>query len=133
MRIFIIGTPAEGPDRRPEKCRPGAPGARCGGADRVERTLFITAGNSPACDKGRSMFTLDARRSTIHPERMEIVVDAEGAETDDAAERERMIRRRGAESAITKIRQRARKHGLDRLTMEEIDAEIAAARAARRK
>ncbi|HSU12676.1 MAG TPA: hypothetical protein VLK66_01145 [Longimicrobium sp.] len=64
---------------------------------------------------------------------MEIVVDAEGAETDDAAERERMIRRRGAESAITKIRQRARKHGLDRLTMEEIDAEIAAARAARRK
>jgi hypothetical protein len=36
-----------------------------------------------------------------------------------------------AQQAVSRIRRRARQHGLDGMTMEEIDAEIRAARAER--
>ena len=50
---------------------------------------------------------------------------------EDAAELERLIRRARAEAALARIRKRAQAEGLDSLTMEEIDAEIATARAER--
>ena len=55
-----------------------------------------------------------------------------GAE-DDPAELERVIRRARAEWAISRIRKRAQRYGLDGMSMEEIDAEIAAARAERKR
>lgn len=53
-------------------------------------------------------------------------------EGDDPAELERLIRKARAEWAVSRIRSRARRAGLDRMTMDEIDAEIRAARAERR-
>ena len=50
---------------------------------------------------------------------------------EDAAELERLIRRARAEAALARIRKRDQAEGLDSLTMEEIDAEIATARAER--
>ena len=50
---------------------------------------------------------------------------------EDAFELERLIRRARAEGALQRIRDRARRGGLDSLTMDEIDAEVAAARAER--
>ena len=54
-------------------------------------------------------------------------------EGDDPAELERLIRKARAEWALSRIRSRARKYGLDRMTMDEIDAEIQAARAERER
>ena len=51
---------------------------------------------------------------------------------EDPTELERLIRRARAEAALRRIHERARSSGLDSLTMEEIDAEIAAARAERK-
>ena len=51
---------------------------------------------------------------------------------DGPAELERLLRRARAGWALSRIRRRARKYGLDRLTMDEIDAEIANARAERK-
>ena len=50
---------------------------------------------------------------------------------EDVIELERLIRRARAEAALKRIRDRAQTEGLDSLTMDEIDAEIAAARAER--
>jgi len=52
---------------------------------------------------------------------------------DDPAELERLIRKARAEWALSRIRSRARRLGLDQMTMEEIDAEIQAARAERKR
>jgi antitoxin (DNA-binding transcriptional repressor) of toxin-antitoxin stability system len=52
---------------------------------------------------------------------------------DDPAELERLIRKARAEWALSRIRGRARKNGLDRLTMDEIDSEIQASRAERNR
>ncbi|HET7460306.1 MAG TPA: type II toxin-antitoxin system prevent-host-death family antitoxin [Longimicrobium sp.] len=52
-------------------------------------------------------------------------------EEDDPVEMERIIRRARAEWAISRIRRRAQRNGLDKMTLEEIDAEIAATRAER--
>jgi hypothetical protein len=50
---------------------------------------------------------------------------------EDAIELERLIRCARAEGALQRIRDRAWRVGLDSLTMDEIDSEIAAARAER--
>jgi len=52
-------------------------------------------------------------------------------ECEDPAELERLIRQARAQWALSRIRAEARAAGTDRLTMEEIDAEIRAARAER--
>jgi antitoxin (DNA-binding transcriptional repressor) of toxin-antitoxin stability system len=52
-------------------------------------------------------------------------------EGDDPAELERIVRKARAEWALSKIRTRAERNGTSKLSMEEIDREIAAARAAR--
>jgi hypothetical protein len=51
---------------------------------------------------------------------------------EDPDELARLIRRARAETAVRRIRERAISLGLDTLTIEEIDGEIAAARAERR-
>ena len=51
---------------------------------------------------------------------------------EDPAELERLIRRARAEVALRRIREQARAEGLDSLTMDEIDLEIAIARAERK-
>jgi antitoxin (DNA-binding transcriptional repressor) of toxin-antitoxin stability system len=51
---------------------------------------------------------------------------------EDPGELEALIRRARAQRSISRIRDRAAAEGLDRLTTEEIDAEISAARAERR-
>ena len=53
------------------------------------------------------------------------------SEDDDPAELERLIRKARAEWAVSRIRKRAQRLGLDKLTLDEINAEIAAARAER--
>jgi hypothetical protein len=71
----------------------------------------------------------------------DLVLTADGAaialviglhDQEDAAELVRLIRRARAEAALQRIRERARAEGLDSLTMDEIDAEIATARAERK-
>ncbi len=52
---------------------------------------------------------------------------------DGPAELERLLRKARAEWAISRIRSRARKYGLDRLAMDEIDAGIQAASAERKR
>ena len=59
-----------------------------------------------------------------------VVVGLHGEE--DPTELERLIRRARAEAALRRIHERARALGLDTLTMDEIDAEIVAARAERK-
>ena len=50
---------------------------------------------------------------------------------EDPCEMDRLIRQARAQSAISRIRERAKETGLDRLTDTEIQAEIRAVRAAR--
>jgi len=68
----------------------------------------------------------------------DLVLTADGApiammlrlrDGEDVAELEHLIRRARAEAAVLRIGERARVEGLDSLTMDEIDAEISAARA----
>ena len=54
-------------------------------------------------------------------------------ESEDPAELERMILQARAQWAISRIRKRAQASGLDRLTPAEIEAEIKAARAERKR
>jgi prevent-host-death family protein len=54
-------------------------------------------------------------------------------ESEDPAELELAIVQARAQQAISRIRRRAREQGLDRLSAEEIDAEIRAARAKRKR
>jgi prevent-host-death family protein len=54
-------------------------------------------------------------------------------EDEDPAELERLIRKARAEWSISRLRKRAQRHGLDRMTPEEIDAELSAARAERKR
>ena len=54
-------------------------------------------------------------------------------ECEDPVELDGLIRQARAEWALSQIRAAARKNGTDKLTMEEIDAEIRAARAERRR
>lgn len=54
-------------------------------------------------------------------------------EDDDPAELERLIRKARAEWAISRIRKRAQRYGLDQMTTDEIEAEIKAARAERKR
>lgn len=54
-------------------------------------------------------------------------------EEDDPAELERLFRKARAEWALSRIRKRAQRHGLDRMTLDEINDEIAAVRAERRR
>jgi hypothetical protein len=70
----------------------------------------------------------------------DLVLTSEGApiaivlglhDEEDPAALERAIRRVRAEAALRRIQERARSVGLDSLTMEDIDAEIAASRAER--
>jgi hypothetical protein len=51
---------------------------------------------------------------------------------EDAGELEWLIRRARAQAALGRIQERAKSLGIDTLTMDEIDAEIAAARTERR-
>jgi hypothetical protein len=60
-----------------------------------------------------------------------LVIDV--GDEDDIAELERDMIRLRAERAVSRIRKRARALGLDRMTMDEIDAEIQAARAERKR
>ncbi len=79
-------------------------------------------------------------RRDLEAER-EVVVTANGrpfavmthVEPDGVEEEIRAIRRARARAALSRIRAKARKDGLDRLTMDEIDAIIAEARRERRK
>jgi antitoxin (DNA-binding transcriptional repressor) of toxin-antitoxin stability system len=52
-------------------------------------------------------------------------------EDADPVEMDRLIRKARAEWAISRIRKRAQRAGLDQMTLDEINAEIAAARAER--
>ena len=52
-------------------------------------------------------------------------------EDDDPAELERLIRKVRAEWAVSRIRKRAQRLGLNKLSLDEINTEIAAARAER--
>jgi prevent-host-death family protein len=54
-------------------------------------------------------------------------------EDADPVEMDRLIRKARAEWVISQIRKRAQRNGLDRMTPDEIDAEIAAARAERKR
>ena len=54
-------------------------------------------------------------------------------ESEDPAELELAIVQARALQAVSRIRRRSRQLGLDRMTMEEIDAEIRAARAERKR
>ena len=54
-------------------------------------------------------------------------------EGDDPAELERRIRKARAEWALSRIRSRAQRHGLDQMSMDDIDAEIQATRAERKR
>ncbi|HEX2080983.1 MAG TPA: type II toxin-antitoxin system prevent-host-death family antitoxin [Longimicrobium sp.] len=54
-------------------------------------------------------------------------------ESEDPGEMERLIRQARAQLAVSRIRKQAREAGLDKLTPEEIEAEIRAARAERRR
>ena len=54
-------------------------------------------------------------------------------ESEDPGEMERLIRQARAQLAISRIRKQARQNGLDGLTLEEIDEEIRATRAERRR
>ncbi|HEX5726334.1 MAG TPA: type II toxin-antitoxin system prevent-host-death family antitoxin [Longimicrobiaceae bacterium] len=54
-------------------------------------------------------------------------------ESEDPAELERLIRQARAQAAVSRIRRRAIGAGLDRLSPAEIDAEIAAVRAERKR
>ncbi|HVG44761.1 MAG TPA: hypothetical protein VM890_08520 [Longimicrobium sp.] len=71
----------------------------------------------------------------------DLALSAEGApfamvvglhDEEDPAELSRLIRRARAEAALRRIRERAHAEGLDSLTMDEIDAEIATARTERK-
>jgi len=52
-------------------------------------------------------------------------------ESEDPAELERLVRQARAQWAISRIRRRAQEQGLDRLTPEQVEEEIRAARAER--
>ena len=54
-------------------------------------------------------------------------------EYEDPTLLERALRRARAEEALSRIRRRAQETGTDRLTEDEIDAEIRASRAERRR
>jgi prevent-host-death family protein len=55
-----------------------------------------------------------------------------GVREEELEETIRMVRRIRAEAAVSRMRERARQAGLDRLGEEEIEAEIRAARQERR-
>jgi prevent-host-death family protein len=54
-------------------------------------------------------------------------------DSEDPGEMERLIRQARAQLALSRIRKQARETGVDRLTPDEIDEEIRAARAERRR
>lgn len=54
-------------------------------------------------------------------------------ESEDPVELERLIRQARAQWAVSRIRKRAREAGLDTLTEADIEAEIRAARAERKR
>lgn len=54
-------------------------------------------------------------------------------ESEDPGEMERLIRQARAQMAVSRIRKHARETGVDQLSPEEIDAEIRAARAERKR
>lgn len=68
---------------------------------------------------------------TVNGRPVALVVGLGGDE--DPVELERRIRQVRAQWAVSRIRERARAEGLDRLPMEEIEEQIDAARAARRE
>ncbi|HEU0016710.1 MAG TPA: type II toxin-antitoxin system prevent-host-death family antitoxin [Longimicrobium sp.] len=55
------------------------------------------------------------------------------SEGEDPGEMERLILQARAQQAISRMRKRARELGLDRLSAEDIDAEIRAARTERKR
>ena len=67
---------------------------------------------------------------TSHGKPVALLTSIPGGDIEAALD---MMRRARTQAAVSRIRKRSRELGLDRMTMEEIDAEIKAARWERRR